>query len=313
MPQQGLIFRVLVASPGDCVEERRIIPEVIAGWNAVHSVATAAVVEPVLWETHVRPAMGDRPQGIINKQLVEQCDLLIGAFWTRLGTPTGVAESGTAEEIEQFRAAGKPVLLYFSSAPVVPESLDQDQYRALIAYRDRLGRDGLYSRYDSAAEFREQLQRHIAGTMIDLLKAEDPQRAVAPPVNPDPMAEQRAGLREFQQQFGGFLRRFTAEWTAERDSNSHSIEEGKYILAHAADEIAHFRSMITHDSSGVSTILDDAGKRLRSLRKHGLFLDGGASRREFWAEGDAVLESLGSAYDLITQALAEGDGSTPST
>jgi hypothetical protein len=270
------------------------------------------VIEPVLWETHVRPAMGDRPQGIINKQLVERCDLLIGAFWTRLGTPTGVAESGTAEEIEQFRTAGKPVLLYFSSAPVVPESLDQDQYRALVAYRERLARDGLYSRYDSLAEFREQLQRHIAGTMIELLQAADPQRAVAPPLNPDPLAEQRTAVREFQLQFGGFLRRFAAEWTAERDSNSHSIDEGKYILARAANEIAHFRSMITQDSSGVSAILDDAGKRLRSLRKHMLFLDGGASRREFWAEGDAVLESLNSAYEQVTQVLADEDVSNSS-
>jgi hypothetical protein len=256
--------------------------------------------------------MGDRPQGIINKQLVERCDLLIGAFWTRLGTPTGVAESGTAEEIEQFRAAGKPVLLYFSSAPVVPESLDQDQYRALVSYRERLARDGLYSRYDSLGEFREQLQRHIAGTMIDLLQAADPQHSVAPSPNADPLAEQRAAVREFQLQFGAFLRRLTAEWVAERDSHPHSIDEGKYILARAADEVAHFRSMITDDSSGVSGILDDAGKRLRSLRKHMLFLDGGASRREFWAEGDAVLEALNSAYDQITQVLGEGDAPSSS-
>ncbi|MFO7659441.1 MAG: hypothetical protein R6V77_00850 [Candidatus Cloacimonadaceae bacterium] len=59
----------------------------------------------------------------MNQQLVKSCDLVIGAFWTKLGTPTGKAESGTAEEIEQFRAEGKPVLLYFSSAPAVPESI----------------------------------------------------------------------------------------------------------------------------------------------------------------------------------------------
>lgn len=111
MPQKGLIFRALVASPSDCTHERKIIPEVISSWNAVHSLSNAAIVEPVLWETHSRPAFGDRPQEIINTQLVSSCDLVIGAFWTRLGTPTGVAESGTAEEIEQFRAAGKPVLL----------------------------------------------------------------------------------------------------------------------------------------------------------------------------------------------------------
>jgi hypothetical protein len=142
MPQPGLIFRVLVASPGDCAQERKIIPEVIAAWNAVNSLSTAAVIEPVRWETHARPEMGDRPQAIINKQLVRHCDLLIGAFWTRLGTPTGDAESGTAEEIEEFRKAGKPVLLYFSSAPVVPDSLDMEQSKPFSGIAGRLGKRG---------------------------------------------------------------------------------------------------------------------------------------------------------------------------
>jgi hypothetical protein len=34
---------------------------------------------------------------------VESGDILMGVFWTRLGTPTGKAPSGTVEEIEHFR------------------------------------------------------------------------------------------------------------------------------------------------------------------------------------------------------------------
>lgn len=89
MAQTGTIFRALVASPSDCAHERKIIPEVIAAWNAVHSLSTAAIIEPVLWESHSRPGMGSRPQEVINQQLVTNCDLVIGAFWTRLSTPTG--------------------------------------------------------------------------------------------------------------------------------------------------------------------------------------------------------------------------------
>jgi len=254
MPQPGLIFRVLIASPGDCAEERKIIPEVLAAWNAVNSLSTAAVVEPVMWETHSRPAMGDRPQAIINKQLAAQCDALIGAFWTRLGTPTGEAASGTAEEIEQFRAAKKPVLLYFSSAPVVPESLNMEQYQALVAYKNTLGNEGLYSQYESLAEFSEQLQRHFASTMIELLQAHTPpaNTAVVPvPASepPDPLAAQREAARTFQRDFESFLRRLRAEWNAERDSDPHSTDDGKYILSRASDEVVHFRSMISHDRS----------------------------------------------------------------
>jgi hypothetical protein len=170
MPQKTMTFRVLVASPSDCFEERKIIPEVIAAWNNVHSVDAAAVIQPVMWETHTWPALGDRPQSIINQQLIEHCDFLVGTFWTRFGSPTGVADSGTAEEIEQFRSAGKPVLLYFSSTPLPPENVDPQQYQALLAYRSRLASDGLYFQYKSPAEFREHFQHHLAKTMLDLLR-----------------------------------------------------------------------------------------------------------------------------------------------
>lgn len=71
--------------------------------------------------------MGDRPQAIINKQLLEQSDLLVAVFWTRLGSPTGATNSGTVEEIEEHLAAKKPTMLYFSSAPVRPDSVDNEQ------------------------------------------------------------------------------------------------------------------------------------------------------------------------------------------
>src|SRR4051812_5989465 len=135
MPQQATIYRVLVASPSDCVYERKVVPEIIYAWNAAHSYYKDAILEPVLWETHARPEFGGRPQGLLNDQLVKKCDILIGTFWTRLGTSTGKAPSGTAEEIEEVRQAGRPVLLYFSMVPVVPDNLDLEQFEALKAYK----------------------------------------------------------------------------------------------------------------------------------------------------------------------------------
>lgn len=170
MPQRGLIYRVLVASPSDCVQERIAIPEIIHSWNAANSLRLCAILEPVLWESHATPELGDRPQALINKQLVENCDILVGVFWTRFGTSTGVAESGTAEEIEEFRNTNKPVLLYFSSAPVAPDSLDSEQYRSLVEYKRKLQAQGLVFSYDSVEEFRHLLQRHISSSIGILLQ-----------------------------------------------------------------------------------------------------------------------------------------------
>jgi len=305
MPQQGLIFRALIASPSDCVQERKIIPEVIGVWNAVNSIDRSSIVEPVLWETHSRPAFGDRPQALLNQQLVKNCDLVIGAFWTRLGTPTGKAESGTAEEIEQFRSEGKPVLLYFSSAPAMPESIDPEQYKALVEYKNGLSSSGLYSTYESLADFRDQLQRHFAAHMIDLITKFAGSEDRDEPPNNVPESSQTQHLAEFISQFEAFLRRLEAEWEAERDSEPYNTEEGKFILDRAADEVVHFKSMIREDSSGISQAIGEVLKKLRGLQRHQTYMDGGVSFKVFWDSGDEVLQSLYSTTDKLKEILTE--------
>ncbi len=84
---------------------------------------------------HALPETGRRPQEAINRQLVQECDILVGMFWTKLGTATGVAESGTVEEIDQFVAAGKQAMLYFSSRPIDPNKIDLKQHRKLRAFK----------------------------------------------------------------------------------------------------------------------------------------------------------------------------------
>ena len=128
MPYQATIYRVMIASPSDVAEERQIIREVVNEWNAVHSSTRSIALLPVGWETHSATEMGGRAQSVINRRILDNCDLLVGAFWTRIGTPTGQSVSGTVEEIERHVGQGKPVMLYFSSVPVIPESIIREQY-----------------------------------------------------------------------------------------------------------------------------------------------------------------------------------------
>ncbi len=165
MPFQASVFNVMIASPGDVQIERNIIREVVHEWNSVNSSTRQIVLLPVGWETHATPLIGDRPQEIINAQVLRESDLLIAVFWTRLGTPTGKSVSGTVEEIDEHIAAGKPALIYFSSAPVRPESVDEDQYRALKEFKEECKKRGLVENYDSTAEFHEKLYRHLSLTL----------------------------------------------------------------------------------------------------------------------------------------------------
>lgn len=297
MPQKGTIYRILVASPSDCNQERRIIPEVIHLWNAANSLHTATILEPVMWETHSWPRLGDRPQEIINKQMVEHCDFIVATFWTRLGTPTGEAESGTAEEIEKFRNAGKPVMLYFSSSPVVPESIDQSQYSSLLEYRNKLQDEGLYHPYQNIAEFRVQFQQHLSAQMTNILSENPSNRSPEEKKN----EEDQNQLNIFKNQLAEFTRRLEIEWSSERDSEPVTIDEGKYVMQRALDEILHFRSMVVEDKNEVVTgIFEDIAKQLRIMARHRLYLDGGKSFKEFWEIGDGVIKKLNDLVKKIS-------------
>jgi hypothetical protein len=116
---------------------------------------------PAGWETHSSPELGARAQELINSRVLKDCDLLIGVFWTRLGTPTGKSESGTVEEIEEHIKAGKPAMIYFSSKPVAPQSIDQEQFSALQAFKARCRQLGLVEEFDDAIEFKEKVGRQL--------------------------------------------------------------------------------------------------------------------------------------------------------
>jgi len=164
---QGTVFNVLIASPSDVPKERHVAKEVVHAWNSDHAEDERIILQPLLWETDSYPQAGGSPQELLNRGIVNKADLLIGIFWTRLGTPTANATSGTVEEITKHVNAGKPAMIYFSSAPVVPDSVDSEQYKLLKAYKNELSSRALYSGYSSIDEFRTKLQSNVRQAVVN--------------------------------------------------------------------------------------------------------------------------------------------------
>lgn len=121
-----------------------------------------------MWETHAMPQAGIRPQEAINVQMVQNSDILIGMFWTRFGTSTGVAESGTVEEIDQFVSAGKPTLLYFSGRSIDPGKIDLDQHQKLNEFRQSTFEQALTGNFKSLEDLRQILLRHLVALVHQL-------------------------------------------------------------------------------------------------------------------------------------------------
>ncbi len=135
--------------------------------HSLYATTQKIMLLPVRWETDTYPLMGERPQGHINAQIVDDCDLLIGIFWTRLGTPTGKADSGTVEEIERHVAKKFPAMIYFSNVPVAMKSVDEKQYDGVRKLKDDLKSRSLYKEFETPQEFERQFQIHLYRVIMD--------------------------------------------------------------------------------------------------------------------------------------------------
>jgi hypothetical protein len=125
---------------------------------------------PLRWETHAAPDYGTRPQEVINRAIVDECDLLVGIFWTRIGSPTGAAESGTLEEIERVGKAGKPIMLYFSKVGIDPDRIEVAQIDKLKAFKEKSYPQGLVENYRTHIEFRDKFSRQLELKIRDIQK-----------------------------------------------------------------------------------------------------------------------------------------------
>jgi hypothetical protein len=167
MAYDAKVIEIIIASPSDVDAERGIVREVIAEWNAVHARERHVVLLSMSWETHSSPELSGRPQQIINDRLLAHADLLVGIFWTRVGSLTGKAISGSIEEIEEHRRKKKPIMLYFSEVPVILDSVDQGQYSQLTKFKTWARSAGLVESIASRDDFRNKFQRQLQITLRD--------------------------------------------------------------------------------------------------------------------------------------------------
>lgn len=224
MPFNTTAFRVMIASPSDVPEERAIVREVLNDWNDQHSEQRSVVLLPVGWETHAVPTLGDRPQSIINKQVLKNADALVGVFWSRIGTDTGVAVSGTVEEIREHVALGKPAMLYFSSRPVPSTKLDLEQFKKVQAFQKECKGWGLIWGYDDPEDFRDKLTRHINRLVSILLEGKPvPPPAQMPVPTPELSAESKILLAEAVQDRDGYVLYAPTHDGADLDTNGKSL------------------------------------------------------------------------------------------
>ena len=169
MPRNETILNVFIASPSDVAEERKTLESIIQELNKTWSHNLNLRFDLIKWETDTYPSFADYPQSVINDQIDDNYDIFIAIFWSKAGTPTETADSGTIEEFD--RAYQKylkdktavEIMIYFKDQPISPSKLNIEQLSKLQNLKTSLGeKGGLYWTFEDSKEFETLLRVHLS-------------------------------------------------------------------------------------------------------------------------------------------------------
>jgi len=173
MSRQQMIqpLNLIVVSPGDVQAEREAMDEVVADLNRIISSQFGLELRVLRWETDAYPSFHlDGPQGHIDEVLqIDNCDIMVGIFWKRFGTPTKDANSGTEHELGRAYSAWKAsggkrpqVMMYFKDKKYECQDDAERQQLALVeAYKKRVSAEAIWWGYKSKSKFQQLVRDHL--------------------------------------------------------------------------------------------------------------------------------------------------------
>ncbi len=160
-------YRIFVASPGDLAVERDVLEDAVKELNLGLGQALGIRLDLVRWETHVTPSLGSDPQAVVTEEVGDDYQIFIGILWTRFGTPTPRAASGTLEEFERARSRwleapdSVDVMFYFKDEPVPPKEIVPDQLAKVLEFRESLSRTAVYGTFVTAEDLGRLVRIHL--------------------------------------------------------------------------------------------------------------------------------------------------------
>lgn len=168
MPQVEKL-KIFLASPSDVAKERKYVKEVIDEINRTIASSKGVFLEVVCSE-HTFPGYGQDGQSVLNKQIgtMKEYDIFLGIMWTRVGTPTQRAESGTIEEFQRAARANnaheKPAIwFYFRKLEANLDTREKlEQAQKVVTFKKKIQCKALIHDYNSPSNFREMFRQDIS-------------------------------------------------------------------------------------------------------------------------------------------------------
>lgn len=174
MPRERVtVYDLLISCPGDVIEYLELIKEAVDNFNKLYGYLNNIQVSVKHWSTDSFPESGDKPQELLNKQIVRDCDAAVAIFWTRFGTATDRYGSGTEEEIEEMLLAKKQVFMYFLDTPINPSEINEEQFAAVKNFKERYKDRGIFFTVKDKSEFKRQFTNHLTLYFLNLVNEKE--------------------------------------------------------------------------------------------------------------------------------------------
>ena len=103
----------------------------------------------------------------LNRQLCNRSDMAIAVFWSKIGTATQNALSGTIEEIQEHYKNKKLVFTYFREGPL-PGDSDIEQIEKLREYKGEISKNTYWHTFKSPDNLKEVIVRDLRNAVKTL-------------------------------------------------------------------------------------------------------------------------------------------------
>ena len=182
MPEEKTHLKVVIASPGDVIEERNSLAQVFEDLNRGIASERGFHLDLLRWETDAFPRFHEQgPQGAIDESLrIQDCDIIIGMLWARFGTPVSDAGSGTEHELqiayESWKETQRPnIMLYYRSQPFFPKTEeDTDQLGRVYRFKKKFAQETNYGEYQDVEDFKRRVSNDLTQLLRGLKPGETP-------------------------------------------------------------------------------------------------------------------------------------------
>lgn len=168
MPKTLTRYTVLLSAPGDAAHECEIADEELQKITRTHSGEIGIEFYPTDWRRDSRADSGDEPQKLLNKQIVENADIILAIFRERFGTPTSQYGSGTEEEIMLGLEMGKTVLVYFWEPENGFVLKDSAQFAKIAELKKKLQAKTVYKSFADDAKLGNLVRHDFTKLLFEL-------------------------------------------------------------------------------------------------------------------------------------------------